>query len=496
MSGTAVLIACVCAALIGTEAWQLSRVYEANIRQAGAVTAINARAMAHQADTTIKTADTIAATLVERVEAEGTGSEARSHYYGLMTSLAAALPAIHEMGIIGSDGAPFVKSLVANPIGLNYAEREYFRYHAAHPDRGPFIGPPIKSKIDGNSAITVTRRFDRQDGSFGGVVVTSVSLGFFQQLFDEMQVKSGGSIALLSDSDAVLVHSPKPERDAPKSVGDTELRRLMRSQPLAGTLSYTSIYDGRERYGSYQHLADFPLVVMVSLSMWDIQRSFRAQLIWDAVILSCVAIVVAILGKRVLKANRLLSARAMQDGLTGLANRRTFDEVMQREFGRAAWSRQPLSIIMADIDNFKGYNDQYGHPAGDDCLRAVAHAIQSFVRRAGDIVARYGGEEISVVLPGLDAERTLILAEKMRVAVHDLGLPHLRSDHRVVTFSAGVATYIPGNSAGNWVTLLERADAALYAAKAKGRNAVELWSPPAVTLTAIDRSRNDVIAAV
>jgi diguanylate cyclase (GGDEF)-like protein len=194
---------------------------------------------------------------------------------------------------------------------------------------------------------------------------------------------------------------------------------------------------------------------------------------WNAAILVCVAVVVVNLGIRALKANRLLNAQAMQDGLTGLANRRTFDEMILREFRIAAWTGQPISMVMIDIDHFKDYNDSYGHPAGDECLRTIARTVQGCIRRAGDLVARYGGEEMVVMLPGLDAARAKALAETMRQAVHDLALPHVGSVHKFVTLSAGVATYSPRRSVGGWRALIERADAALYRAKAKGRDFVE-----------------------
>jgi hypothetical protein len=167
--GTFGLIACICAALVGTEVWQLWQVYEANVRATEVVTSNTARSMAEQAETTLKTADTIAASLVERVEAEGVGPESRARFYSLMTSLAAALPAIHEMGIIDSHGDAIVKSLVPDPSGLNYADREYFRFHAAHPEHVAFIGARVKSKVDGTYNVTVTHRFDHPDGSFAGV---------------------------------------------------------------------------------------------------------------------------------------------------------------------------------------------------------------------------------------------------------------------------------------------------------------------------------------
>jgi diguanylate cyclase (GGDEF)-like protein len=448
-------------------------VYESDVQEARVVTATTARSVANQAETTIKTADSIVASIVERVEAEGTGPEARVRFYRLMTSLAAALPAIHEMGITDADGNAIVKSLVENSAGLNYSDREYFRYHATHTDRGPFIGARIKSKIDGSYAITVTRRINHADGSFAGVVVTSVSLNFFQRLFDQVLAKSGGIIALLTDDGTVLVRSPNLASGIGNPVADSEFRRHVQEEPLAGGLSYRSALDGVWRYGSYQHLSDFPLSTLVSQSEWEVQRSFRSQLMWNAAILVCVAVVVVNLGIRALKANRLLNAQAMQDGLTGLANRRTFDEMILREFRIAAWTGQPISMVMIDIDHFKDYNDSYGHPAGDECLRTIARTVQGCIRRAGDLVARYGGEEMVVMLPGLDAARAKALAETMRQAVHDLALPHVGSVHKFVTLSAGVATYSPRRSVGGWRALIERADAALYRAKAKGRDFVE-----------------------
>ncbi len=486
------LIACVFVALVGTEVCQLQRLHEANIQQAEVVTANTARSMAEQAETTLKTADTIVASLVERVEAEGTGPEARTRLYGLMTSLASALPAIHEMGIMDSHGDAIVKSLVANPVGLNYAERGYFRYHATHPDRGPFIGARIKSKIDSSYNITVTRRINRADGSFAGVVVTSVSLDFFQHLFDQMQAKSGGIIALLADDDGmtILTRSPPDPRATGGFSPSSEPRRQMHLQ-RAGSLAYISPVDGARKFGSFQHLNEFPLTALVSLSEWDLQRSWRAELRWHAIILACVVLVVVVLGGRAVKANQVLNTLATHDGLTGLANRRCLDATIEREFRRAARSRQPLSIVMIDVDQFKGYNDCYGHPAGDDCLCAIARAIQGCLRRAGDLAGRFGGEEFAVVLPGSDASRAVAFAETMRLTVRGLALQHGGSRHGIVTLSAGVATFVPGqgSSIGGWQALVGDADTALYAAKASGRDTVKMYTPPQAVIGATSQAR-------
>lgn len=483
------LIACVCVALVGSEVWQLQRVYEANIQQAEVATANTARSMAEQADTTLKTADTIVASLVERVEAEGTGPEARTRLYGLMTSLASALPAIHEMGITDSQGNAIVKSLTANPAGLNYAERGYFRYHANHPDRGPFIGARIESKIDGSYNITVTRRINHADGSFAGVVVTSVSLSFFQRLFDQVQAKSGGVIALLTDDDTtILARSPLVPSGAGEVTVGSELRQQMRDQ-RSGSLNYRSGIDGVRRLGSYQHLGQFPLTTLAAQSEWDVQSAWRAELRWHAIILACVMLVVIVLGGRAVEANRALNTLATHDGLTGLANRRCLDATIEREFRRAARSRQPLSIVLVDIDHFKDYNDCYGHPAGDACLCAIARAIEGCLRRAGDLAGRFGGEEFVVVLPGSDATRALAFAETMRLAVRGLAVQHRRSERGIVTLSAGVATFVPGRSAGPWQALVGDADAALYASKASGRDTVRIHTPAPVAISPVSRAR-------
>jgi len=166
-----------------------------------------------------------------------------------------------------------------------------------------------------------------------------------------------------------------------------------------------------------------------------------------------------------------LRQSARTDGLTGLANRRSFDEELQHEWRRACRRQEPLSLVLLDIDHFKAFNDHYGHPAGDRCLQAVARAIGAVIRRPSDLAARYGGEEFAVVLPATDAGGAQHIAQNLVRAVAALEIPHAASPQaRHVTISAGATTALRPERNTQPAQLIDAADAALYQAKHLGRN--------------------------
>jgi diguanylate cyclase (GGDEF)-like protein len=165
----------------------------------------------------------------------------------------------------------------------------------------------------------------------------------------------------------------------------------------------------------------------------------------------------------------LLRSMALMDGLTGVANRRKFNEDILADWRQCFREQKPLSLILVDVDYFKRYNDRYGHQAGDDCLKSVAQTLSETVRRPYDLVARYGGEEFACVLPNTVLSGAVEIAERMQERVRTLGIEHSASDvDRVLTISLGVATLTPTGELG-FEALIEAADKQLYEAKNAGR---------------------------
>jgi diguanylate cyclase (GGDEF)-like protein len=168
-------------------------------------------------------------------------------------------------------------------------------------------------------------------------------------------------------------------------------------------------------------------------------------------------------------ANEHLEQLALVDPLSGLANRRSFDESLARAWRQAG--RAPVGLLMIDVDHFKLFNDRYGHVEGDDCLRRVGKLLTHFACRPGDLPARYGGEEFALLLPGASLAGARIVAERLRHAVEELCIANADSPLGQVSVSIGVASMVPGAGTAP-ESLIEAADAGLYAAKRRGRNTV------------------------
>jgi two-component system chemotaxis family response regulator WspR len=175
--------------------------------------------------------------------------------------------------------------------------------------------------------------------------------------------------------------------------------------------------------------------------------------------------------KNLADANIELQKLAALDSLTGIANRRRFDEVLRAEWQRGQRDKKPLSLLMCDVDCFKFYNDSFGHLAGDLCLKKAAAVLTAHLKRPADVAARYGGEEFAIVLPDTDEKGALLIANACRSHIEQLAIENPRAPNGIISMSIGLATIVPSR-AGTAETLIAIADKALFQAKNDGRNRV------------------------
>jgi diguanylate cyclase (GGDEF)-like protein len=295
------------------------------------------------------------------------------------------------------------------------------------------------------------------------------------------------------DDGNLLVRRASNETTNRTNIADGPVFREYRSKGPVGTAMLTARADNVERLYSYRRLDSYPLIVAVALSKEEILANWWSDTYRNFTGIALLVTVLALLGYRLIRQisireqlraelhdakhalealNGSLKTLAMHDGLTGLANRRQFETALNSEFSRAARNGSSLALVMLDVDYFKQYNDIYGHPAGDECLRKISHAVKAAQRRAGDLTARYGGEELAVLLPATDLRGAMAVAEKIRLAVSDLKIPHAANPAGIVTISAGVQACMPIGGGNAAVDLVQAADQALYAAKSSGRDYV------------------------
>lgn len=237
----------------------------------------------------------------------------------------------------------------------------------------------------------------------------------------------------------------------------------------------------------------YPLVTTVALGQTEAMQAWWPQTKQSAAVVMLLLGLLVALGRRLtshisrrirtenklraaqaalIELNHSLEILASEDKLTGLANRRSLDRFLDIEFKRAKRLGSPLSLILIDVDFFKRYNDHYGHLAGDECLRIISQSIKRCVRRPADMTARYGGEEIAVVMPDTDELGARSVAESILHGIANERLQHLSNPFGIVTVSLGVATCIPHDTDQDEKALICRADRALYLAKSQGRNRV------------------------
>lgn len=391
---------------------------------------------------------------------------------------AATAKYLGSMLVLDAQGNIIMDAASENPRPGNFADRNYFTVQRDNPDVGLYVSDPYHSRLR-NGALTValSRRLSNADGSFAGIVMIAVNVEYFHNLFAGLQMGPHGSIALISRGGTMLMRQPYDEKVIGRSIrGASTYEQFIQAQE--GTFTDKSSIDGRRRLYVFKNFTTLPLIIMVAEAEDDIYSAWRKRALMTGSLtlasgigVVCLSLLLGAQLRRRLQAESELQVLARTDGLTGLINRRTLTETLQAEWRRAERSGNSLSLLFVDIDWFKSYNDTYGHQAGDDVLSRVALCLRGHLHRPADAAARYGGEEFVVVLPETDPDYAWNIAERLRQAVHELGIDHSISPYGGVTVSIGMSSWQPGEE-GDIDMLIKVADSNLYRAKAAGRNRV------------------------
>jgi diguanylate cyclase (GGDEF)-like protein/PAS domain S-box-containing protein len=605
----AAFVALVCIAILGLSGAREWSARQAILKDAEVDLANLTRSLTQHADDSFDLLDTSMLGIVSRLEADGTGVVTLAKLRNVMVARVAASRRIKALAIADEKGDWLASSGVT---GANLGDADYFRHHQQRIDRSMFIGRPVRSGMNDEWVVTVSRRFNRPDGSLAGVVTASIGADYFSEFYRQFDLGESGTVSLLGTDGITLARYPGGGGNVGHDISDGPVYKSLRTGAFSGAHYFKSTPDGSQRLGFHQQSDHYPFMVLATKKQDEVLAEWRHATIIRLTFVFGLVLLIALMGlylvRQLLLGQRMAAALASKeanfrvlaegssdmvtrigldeliqyvspssvrivgwqpdqlvgtpslagvnaqdlphvsevvgalkrgameearityrtrhrkksevwvestlrvtrnsgeidgvvaitrdvtqqknlegkletlatvDGLTGLANRRRFDERLLEEWGRAYRERTNLSLLMIDLDHFKAFNDQYGHPAGDECLRSVARILAAEAKRTTDLAARYGGEEFAMLLPNTDEAGCARIAERIIREIRDAGLAHkLNFPSRIVTASIGGAVCRPGveRSAGH-ASLVEAADHALYAAKDTGRDQLVMAKP-------------------
>jgi len=475
--------------LLASVIWLIWDARETRLDEARSTSENLAAALAQHAEDTLKAADNVLLGLVERLEVDGQDEPRMPRLQRFMQQRVQELPDLHSLLAFDRDGNWLTSSYGERPLDHNNTDREYFKWHSEHEDNRVHISSPLPGRSSGEWVIPVTRRLNDAGGRFNGVVVASVRVDYFQQVYRSLDIKYQGFISLSLSDGTILVREPP-------SADNGLLSNTLPLQQNSG--NFNRIEHGRKRMYSYKRLERYPLVVMTALTQDEVLANWQTEAVMQIAVVVILIILLNLFSfylihlvkaeldthKALQQAQDHLSEQriqleklALEDELTGLANRRHFMGHLREELRRSRRARMPLALLMLDVDLFKQYNDLYGHAGGDQCLREVAKVLLKGQNRPGDLAARYGGEEFCLLLSATDSEGAALVAEKVRHALELRAITHGGSPLGILTISIGVHSLYPANEIAQDVgeVLLQCADIALYQAKEGGRNRVVLY---------------------
>jgi diguanylate cyclase (GGDEF)-like protein/PAS domain S-box-containing protein len=601
-----VFVALICVAIFGLSSWREWSTRGAELKNAEIEMANLAQSLAQQADDTFELTDNVLTGLVHRLRIDGNGPEAIARLQTFIELRKPSLGRIHGLFVYDDTGRWLATTEPVNLNGLNNSDRDYFRHHAQSDDSRMLIGRPIKSRSGGQWIITASRRFNYPDGRFAGVVLATVDVAYFSQLFDKFNIGKNGAISLLSTDGIMLARSPDDGTYVGRDLSNAPLFKDRTKHPASDAYYFTSPLDGVERLSFYRISDHYPVMIMATKAEDEVLANWREDAAVRTMFVVALLLVIALIGfffVSQLQARQRLAAEleakeadfrllaeessdmvtrigmdecnhyvspsstrvvgwrpeqlmgkpalagvnaedlprveamvaalkrgdnedarivyrtrhrvkaeiwiestmrvtreygtgeitgvvaisrdmtehkdleqklaslATLDGLTGIANRRFFDEHLENEWARARRDGTPLSLLLIDVDHFKKYNDRYGHQAGDACLKSVAQALAAQARRPADVAARYGGEEFVLLLPNTDRAGCELIGSRIRDSFADLGIDHesnLPSKKVTVSIGGAIAAFHDAKASSS--SLVEAADRALYSAKDQGRD--------------------------
>ncbi|MCJ2032757.1 diguanylate cyclase [Methylobacterium sp. J-068] len=403
--------------------------------------------------------------------------------------------------VLDRNGNVIANSQTLGPMSINAADREYFRHFADGVDDGLHISAPIVSRVSGQWVLTLSRRLSNPDGSFAGVVTGGIQLDYFRNLFAMTGADRAGTVTLYGPGGTIAMREPFVQSQIGTRVAESVSYLEMLKRRSGSFVGPAMIGEG-DRQFVFTDIGDYPLQLSTAVPLTKIYANWQGEALGlGSVVLSLCAVTMLLtwlFGRELTQRRRAeevtaalnleLERLATTDALTGLCNRRRFDEVLAREWRRAVRTQQPLSLVLLDADYFKGFNDRYGHQRGDEALRLIARSIEATTDPTRDITCRIGGEEFAVILPDTDAEGAKLVAERMREAIAGWKVPHVANPHGILSVSAGLAQ-IPQTPAADPAALIAAADRALYGAKSQGRNRVQIAGQSEAGLRIVAQSR-------
>ena len=492
-AATVVFVLLVVVSFVGLQAWSLYQARNKQIETARIATGNMTRALAQHTDDTIRAAEVALISVVQYLEAQGTDTHSLARLHTVLRRTVDKGLGLDTLSAYDSRGRGLITSRLRVTGTFDIADRDYFKYHASNADREIHIGTPVRSRTSGHWILPVSRRLNRPNGSFGGVAVATIELAYLQDFHNSFDIGRDGAITLMSGTGRIIVRRPFAEAQINMDISGGPVFQTYQTTGKEGSAVLTAQIDGVKRMYTYQQLAHYPLIIASALALTDVLADWRRDTIRIVAVETLLLILLCVLGYRLVrligereraqielrkaktsleKMNRSLEQLTLQDSLTGLGNRRLFDTALVDEFQRARRAGTPLALFMIDVDYFKRYNDLYGHPAGDDCLRELGQTLAQSGCRPGDVAVRYGGEEMAVLLPDTDEQGAVAMGERFRHAVLSRAITHAGNPESIVTVSIGVAACSPGQDGSSREALVQAADKALYAAKAAGRNQV------------------------